>query len=254
MKCYKSFEILLKRYTFLIHYSVRLVRLWLLGACCCGRRSIDIVVVDAEHLRQALVAIVYVARVHLIEHEVLALVVLLPQLRLQLVKVDRKVLTCTILGLFFLELVCTLALSVLDAPLARFAFRPGSMTMGPVTQGGGTASVGLPVGAYVPPSRHATSKPSIRGCTAGIVLRWGMLKLVVVDASICINVEMALIMATIGHLILEPVQLLIAQILILLVVDWLGSFSDLLDISLGLFSQVVCLLKFEENLSLQVHG
>lgn len=65
---------------------------------------------------------------------------------------------------------------------------------------------------------------------------------------------MALIMATIGHLILEPVQLLIAQILILLVVDWLGSFSDLLDISLGLFSQVVCLLKFEENLSLQVHG
>ena len=88
MKCYKSFEILLKRYTFLIYYSFRLVRLWLLGACCCGRRGVDIILVDAKHLRQALVAIVDIARVHLIEHEVLALVVLLPQLRLQLVKVD----------------------------------------------------------------------------------------------------------------------------------------------------------------------
>ena len=133
--------------------------------------------VDAEHLRQALVAIVYVARVHLIEHEVLALVVLLPQLRLQLVKVDRKVLTCTILGLFFLELVCTLALGVLNAPLARFAFRPGAMAMGPVTQVGGTASVGLPVGAHVPPSRHAASKSSIRSRAANVARRWRMMKL-----------------------------------------------------------------------------
>ena len=126
--------------------------------------------VDAEHLRQSLVAIVDVAWVHLIEHEVLALVVLLPQLRLQLVKVDRKVLTCTILGLFFLELVRTLALSILDASLARFAFRPGSMAMGTgaVTQVGSTASVGLPVGAHMLPARHTASKSSIRGCATGV--------------------------------------------------------------------------------------
>ena len=128
------------------------------------------------------------------------------------------------------------------------------MAMGPVTQVGGTTSVGLPFGAHVPPSRHAASKSSIRGCTADVARRWRMLKLVVVDAAVCINVDMALIMATIGHLILKPVQLLIAQILILLVVDRLGSFSDLLDISLGLFSQVVGLLQFEQNLCLQVQG
>ena len=52
-------------------------------------------------------------------------------------------------------------------------------------------------------------------------------------------------MAAIGHLILKPVQLLIAQILVLLVVDWLCSFSDLLDISLGLFRQVIGLLQFK---------
>ena len=81
-----------------------------------------------------------------------------------------------------------------------------------------------------------------------------MMKLVVVDAAICIDVDEALIMAAIGHLILKPVQLLIAQILVLLVVDWLCSFSDLLDVSLGLFRQVIGLLQFKQNLCLQVHG
>lgn len=50
---------------------------------------IDIVVVDAEHLGQALVPIVDIAWMHLIEHEVIALVILLPQLLLKLVEVYR---------------------------------------------------------------------------------------------------------------------------------------------------------------------
>ena len=47
---------------------------------CSG--SIDILMVDTEHLGQALVAIVDVARMHLIEYEILAIVILLPQLGL----------------------------------------------------------------------------------------------------------------------------------------------------------------------------
>ena len=50
--------------------------------------GIDILVVDSEHLGQALVAIVDVARVHLIEYEFFAVVVLLPQLGLQLIEID----------------------------------------------------------------------------------------------------------------------------------------------------------------------
>ena len=61
-------------------------------------------------------------------------------------------------------------------------------------------------------------------------------------------------MTAIGHLIFKPVQLLIAQILVLLVVDWLCGFSDLFDISLGLFRQVIGLLQLKQNLCLQVHG
>ena len=69
------------------------------------------------------------------------------------------------------------------------------------------------------------------------------MKLVVVDAAVRIDVDMALIMATVGHFILESVQLFVAQIL-LLIVDRFCSFSDLLDIRLGLFGQVIGLLQF----------
>ena len=201
--------------------------------------------VDAKHLRQALVPIIDVTRVHLIEHEVFALVILLPELRLQLIKVDRKVLTCTVLVLFFLELVCTLALGILDAPLARFALRPTTMTMGTgaaVAYVGDTSSVVLPVGTHVPLA-HAASKSSIRSRAANVTRRWRMMKLVVVNTTVRINVEMALIMSAIVHFILKLVQLFVTQILILLlVVDRLRSFGDLLNVGLGLFRQVIGLL------------
>ena len=69
---------------------------------CGGCGSVHVFIVDAEHLGQALIAIVDISRMHLIEDEVFTLVILLPQLRLQLIEVNRQVLTSSLFELLLL--------------------------------------------------------------------------------------------------------------------------------------------------------
>lgn len=76
--------------------------------------------------------------------------------------------------------------------------------------------------------------------------------MIVID-SVCIDVELALILTTIGHLIFKLVELLIAEILVL-IMDRFGTLRNLLHIGLGLLSQVVSLLQLKKDLSLKIHG
>jgi len=78
------------------------------------------------------------------------------------------------------------------------------------------------------------------------------MELVVSDFAISIDVEMALVVAAIGDLVLELVELLVTQIL--LIMQRFGRFSNLLDISLGLFRQVIGLLKLKKDLGLEIHS
>ena len=84
---------------------------------------------------------------HLIQYELITLMILLSELSFQLVKVDRKVLASLSFQLLFLESVRSLSLSILDAPLAWLPFSP-SVPMGAAAP---ALTVGLSVGAGVPP-------------------------------------------------------------------------------------------------------
>jgi len=79
-----------------------------------------ILLVDSQHSCEPFIPEVDVVGVHLVEHEVVAVVALGAQLCLNLIEVDRLVLLFALLLQF--ELVRTLPPRVFDAALARFPF------------------------------------------------------------------------------------------------------------------------------------
>ena len=117
------------------------------------RGCVHIVLVDTQHLRQTFVAIIDITWVHLIQYELITLMILLSELSFQLLEVDRKVLARLSFQLLFLESVGSLSLSILDAPLAWLSFSPSM----PMSAAAPTLTMGLFVGTSVPPGRQAAA-------------------------------------------------------------------------------------------------
>lgn len=73
----------------------------------------------------------------------------------------------------------------------------------------------------------------------------------VIACSVSIDICLAQVIAAISNLIFELVELLSAQVR--LIIGRLGTLGNFLNVRFGLLCQVVCLLKLKKDLGLKIH-